>query len=174
MYLLNIEYWLSSDGEVPFQNPRGNATPPTRSLPNRYIKAPLRFTSQFKLISEFSELSDSVNHLLQQMLAHDCDRESTDMDVDRDVSGDSFLAFVEYARSVLSPEPEETGCEQNDRGEEPVGPGWSWIAGRILRTCMGYSSGVTAAILLSDLSQVRIVRRRARDISKSRFTHSQS
>lgn len=44
-------------GAVPLQNPRGNATPPTRSLPNRYIKAPLHFTSQFKLVSKFSYLS---------------------------------------------------------------------------------------------------------------------
>lgn len=88
------------------------------------------------------------------------------MEVDSDVQEDAFPAFVEYARSVLLPEAEEENYELNDRGEELVGPGWSWIAGRILRTCMAYSSGVTAAILLSDLSQVRTVKCRACEISR--------
>ena len=37
---------------------------------------------------------------------------------------------------------------------EASGPGWGWIAWSVLKTCTAYSSGVTAAILLSDLSQV--------------------
>lgn len=66
---------------------------------------------------------------------------------------DPFLAFIEYARAVIS--PEDDGIE--DPGEattEASGPGWGWIASRILKSCTAYSSGVTAAILLSDLSQV--------------------
>ncbi|KAF2289050.1 hypothetical protein GH714_025497 [Hevea brasiliensis] len=70
---------------------------------------------------------------------------------------DPFLAFVDYARSVLSPddewEGEGGGYETNDHGTETCAPGWSWIVSRILKTCITYSSGVTTAILLSDLSQ---------------------
>lgn len=60
---------------------------------------------------------------------------------------DPFLQFISYAKSVVSP-------DANEAGGESVGPGWSWIASRILKTCIAYSSGVTSAILLSDLSQV--------------------
>lgn len=63
---------------------------------------------------------------------------------------DSFLALIEYARSVLWPEEEDSNNDESDS----QGPGWSWIASRILRTCTAYSSGVTFAILLSDLAQV--------------------
>ncbi|KAK4800964.1 hypothetical protein SAY86_021451 [Trapa natans] len=73
------------------------------------------------------------------------------MEVDSEVQGDAFLEFIDYARSLLWPQAEENN-ELNDQIEEPV-PGWGWMAGRIIRTCMAYSSGVTAAILLSDLSQ---------------------
>ncbi|CAH9120489.1 unnamed protein product [Cuscuta epithymum] len=59
---------------------------------------------------------------------------------------DPFLQFIHYAKAILSP-------VENEDGGEPTGPGWSWIASRILKTCTSYSSGVTAAILLSDLSQ---------------------
>lgn len=59
---------------------------------------------------------------------------------------DAFLKFVNYARSVLSSD------DSNDLDE--IGPSWNWIVSRILKTCSAYSSGVTAAILLSDLSQV--------------------
>ncbi|KAF6170942.1 hypothetical protein GIB67_014759 [Kingdonia uniflora] len=63
---------------------------------------------------------------------------------------DVFLQFVDYARSVLSPEENHNvlGVYNNS------GPSWSWIVSRILKACSVYSSGVTAAILLSDLSQV--------------------
>ncbi|KAG7995347.1 hypothetical protein I3843_01G104200 [Carya illinoinensis] len=61
---------------------------------------------------------------------------------------DPFLAFIDYARSVLSPADDDSDPNGNCSG-----PGWSWIASRILKTCVAYSSGVTAAILLSDLSQ---------------------
>ncbi|KAF5465102.1 hypothetical protein F2P56_015134 [Juglans regia] len=61
---------------------------------------------------------------------------------------DPFLEFIDYARSVLSPADDDSDPNGNCSG-----PGWSWIASRILKTCVAYSSGVTAAILLSDLSQ---------------------
>lgn len=72
---------------------------------------------------------------------------------------DRFLAFVDYARSVLSLEAEEEVRDQDPNGNasETSGPGWSWIAIRILKTCVAYSSGVTTAILLSDLSQVSLL-----------------
>ncbi|GKV20509.1 hypothetical protein SLEP1_g30625 [Rubroshorea leprosula] len=66
---------------------------------------------------------------------------------------DPFLAFVEYARSMLSPEEEEEG-EGDEEGYDRSRPGWSWIASQILKTCVAYSSGVTYAILLSDVSHV--------------------
>ncbi|OMO58459.1 Nucleic acid-binding protein [Corchorus olitorius] len=74
-----------------------------------------------------------------------------EIDNDRNQEGeeDPFLAFIEYARSVLSPE-EDDDPNGNEAGN--TGPGWSWIVSRVLRTCISYSSGVTAAILLSDLS----------------------
>ncbi|KAI3779354.1 hypothetical protein L2E82_09069 [Cichorium intybus] len=37
--------------------------------------------------------------------------------------------------------------------EESSGPAWSWVTGRIIKTCKAYSSGVTPAIFLSELSQ---------------------
>ncbi|KAB1213496.1 hypothetical protein CJ030_MR5G003434 [Morella rubra] len=75
------------------------------------------------------------------------------MDVDQlQADEDPFLAFVDYARSALSPEPEDVQV-LNGNGAECSGPGWSWITSRILKTCVAYSSGVTAAILLSELSQ---------------------
>ncbi|PSR92506.1 Zinc finger protein like [Actinidia chinensis var. chinensis] len=75
------------------------------------------------------------------------DEDST-MDIDRPVEDqeDPFLQFIDYAKSVLSPEEDEGKDDSN-------GPGWSWIVSRILKTCIAYSSGVTSAILLSDLSQ---------------------
>lgn len=56
---------------------------------------------------------------------------------------DQFLKFIDYAKSILN----ETIVEGS------VEPSWNWIAHRILKTCISYSSGVTPAILLSDLSQ---------------------
>lgn len=76
------------------------------------------------------------------------------MEIDHGEEEDPFLAFIEYARSVIAPTDEGDGEVENGNGAETSGPGWSWIASRILKTCIAYSSGVTAAILLSDLSQV--------------------
>ncbi|KAI3717667.1 hypothetical protein L1987_69427 [Smallanthus sonchifolius] len=71
------------------------------------------------------------------------------MEVDTHVAEDDpFLGFVDYAISVLSPtEDEDVVDEESDR------PAWSWVSGRIIKTCKAYSSGVTPAILLSELSQ---------------------
>ncbi|CAO2821537.1 unnamed protein product [Amaranthus hypochondriacus] len=70
---------------------------------------------------------------------------------------DPFIEFIDYARSILSPqmnEDDEDGEVTSDSEErEREGPGWSWIASRVLKTCISYSSGVTSAILLSELSQ---------------------
>ncbi|XP_016581758.2 uncharacterized protein LOC107879169 isoform X2 [Capsicum annuum] len=78
------------------------------------------------------------------------DHEASDMELEREVlvieeEEDPFLQFIDYAKSVLSPD--------KDYGDDRKGPSWSWIASRILRTCIAYSSGVTSAILLSDLFQ---------------------
>lgn len=66
---------------------------------------------------------------------------------------DPFVRFIDYARSVLSPEDDED-FDPNIIVDETQRPSWNWIASRVLKTCAAYSSGVTAAILLSDLSQV--------------------
>lgn len=84
---------------------------------------------------------------------------------DKEEIEDPFLAFIDYARAVISPEQDEIEEEEEDvRKKNPSeavtevsGPGWGWIASRLLKTCTAYSSGVTAAILLSDLSQVPLL-----------------
>ncbi|KAJ6891403.1 hypothetical protein NC651_024793 [Populus alba x Populus x berolinensis] len=83
---------------------------------------------------------------------------------------DPFLAFIDHARSVLSPvegDEDEDIYDPSTKGSESTGPGWSWIASRILKTCIAYSSGVTSAILLSDLSQAWSEQRRS-GVSKKR------
>lgn len=71
---------------------------------------------------------------------------------------DPFLSLIEYARTVLWPEEEEASdYDPNIIGSDAGGAGWSWIASRILKTCIAYSSGVTVAILLSELSQVNFI-----------------
>lgn len=60
---------------------------------------------------------------------------------------DPFLQFIDYAKSVLSP-------DGNSNGDDSKGPSWRWITSRVLKSCIAYSSGVTSAILLSDLFQV--------------------
>ncbi|KAK4855093.1 hypothetical protein QYF36_003916 [Acer negundo] len=82
-----------------------------------------------------------------------------EVDYPHEEEEDPFLTLVEYARSMLWPvseEEEEAASDKYDpyrNGSETGGPGWSWIASRILKTCTAYSSGVTVAILLSDLFQ---------------------
>lgn len=79
-----------------------------------------------------------------------------------DVDDDPFLKFIDYARSILSSsindededaEGGEPSSDSEERERVRDGPGWCWIASRVLKTCISYSSGVTAAILLSELSQ---------------------
>ncbi|XP_057471952.1 uncharacterized protein LOC130760587 [Actinidia eriantha] len=74
--------------------------------------------------------------------------EDSIMDIDRPVEDqeDPFLQFIDYSKSVLSP-------EEDERKDDSNGPGWSWIVSRILKKCTSYSSGVTSAILLSDICQ---------------------
>ncbi|CAN1195055.1 hypothetical protein LINPERHAP2_LOCUS42897 [Linum perenne] len=89
----------------------------------------------------------------------DCSNGVSSMELDyKDVDDedDPFLAFVDYASSLLLPEDEDGGGEGPDTAEDEAqtsGPSWNWIAARIMRTCIAYSSGVTAGILLSELSQ---------------------
>ncbi|KAG4962807.1 hypothetical protein JHK85_040253 [Glycine max] len=61
---------------------------------------------------------------------------------------DPFLKFVDYARSKLL----SLEGDRNKDDDDADGLGWSWIVSRILKTCIAYSSGVTPAILLSELS----------------------
>ncbi|CAN1806538.1 hypothetical protein LINPERHAP1_LOCUS24701 [Linum perenne] len=89
----------------------------------------------------------------------DCSNGVSSMELDyKDVDDedDPFLAFVDYASSLLLPQDEDGGGEGPDTAEDEAqtsGPSWNWIAARIMRTCIAYSSGVTAGILLSELSQ---------------------
>ncbi|KAL3508164.1 hypothetical protein ACH5RR_033546 [Cinchona calisaya] len=64
-------------------------------------------------------------------------------DEEENPDSDPFLKFIDYAQSILN----------ESENENSNGPGWSWTASRILKTCIAYSSGVTPALLLSDLSQ---------------------
>ncbi|GFQ01767.1 hypothetical protein PHJA_002320600 [Phtheirospermum japonicum] len=73
------------------------------------------------------------------------ENETTEMEIEEE-ENDPFLKFIDYAKSILY----ENGGELEE--ELLHSPGWSWIANRILRTCVAYSSGVTPAILLSELS----------------------
>ncbi|KAL6522893.1 hypothetical protein OROHE_016740 [Orobanche hederae] len=79
------------------------------------------------------------------------EKETTGMEIEESIvseeeENDSFLKFIDYAKSILY---EDGGDIEEDSIRSP---GWSWIANRILRTCVAYSSGVTPAILLSELS----------------------
>ncbi|ONK78741.1 uncharacterized protein A4U43_C02F21940 [Asparagus officinalis] len=68
---------------------------------------------------------------------------------------DAFIGFVEHARSMLASSLSEEGGDNDGGGGRGDGsdPSWSWVLSRILKTCIAYSSGVTPAILLSDLFQ---------------------
>lgn len=87
-----------------------------------------------------------------------------DLDLNQEEEGkkkeeeeDHFLKFIDYARSELLEDEEES--DPTGDGAATAGPGWSWIVSRILKTCVAYSSGVTPAILLSELFQVVQLRR---------------
>ncbi|CAN6469043.1 unnamed protein product [Victoria cruziana] len=62
---------------------------------------------------------------------------------------EEFLRFVDSARRTLAEEFRPTGVEDSEA--DSFGPSWGWVFSRILKTCVAYSSGVTPAILLSDL-----------------------
>ncbi|XP_057856074.2 uncharacterized protein LOC131065551 isoform X2 [Cryptomeria japonica] len=64
-----------------------------------------------------------------------------------DEAEDSFLQFVASAQSMLA------AGESDTEKDLSKGPPWSWVCTQILATCKAYSSGVTSAILLSDLHQ---------------------
>ncbi|KAI4334969.1 hypothetical protein L6164_013661 [Bauhinia variegata] len=81
-----------------------------------------------------------------------------DIDLPQEEDEDRFLKFIDYARSELLQEDEDR--DPNGDGPGSFGPGWSWIVSRILKTCIAYSSGVTPAILLSELSQAWSEQRR--------------
>lgn len=70
-----------------------------------------------------------------------------------DDDDDAFLGLVEYARSMLFSEDDDSDAAAAGVGDPPAPP-WSWVVSRILKTCVAYPSGVTSAILLSDLFQV--------------------
>ena len=69
--------------------------------------------------------------------------------------GGAFLEFVDYAVSVLSSSGDD-GYESPGDGPAPARPPWGWVVAQVLKSCRAYSSGVTAAIILSDLSQVSL------------------
>lgn len=70
---------------------------------------------------------------------------------------DVFVTFVESARRMLceSFETEQhRECDATAGRSQSHGPSWSWVCTRILTCCKAYPSGVTAAILLSELYEV--------------------
>ncbi|PWZ52593.1 hypothetical protein Zm00014a_019819 [Zea mays] len=68
--------------------------------------------------------------------------------------GGPFLEFVDYAISMLSSSAGDgDGYESPGDGPAPARPPWGWAVAQLLKSCCAYSSGVTAAILLSDLFQ---------------------
>ncbi|WVZ61165.1 hypothetical protein U9M48_011080 [Paspalum notatum var. saurae] len=68
--------------------------------------------------------------------------------------GAAFLEFVDYAISMLSPPGGDgDGYESPGDGPAPPRPPWAWAVAQLLKSCCAYSSGVTAAILISDLFQ---------------------
>ncbi|KAF7837720.1 nucleic acid-binding-like protein [Senna tora] len=88
----------------------------------------------------------------------DVDLHQEDEGKEKEEEEDYFLKFIDYARSELL-EVEEDRDPDGD-GAITDGPGWTWIVSRILKTCVAYSSGVTPAILLSELSQAWAEQRR--------------
>ncbi|KAI3916323.1 hypothetical protein MKW98_004764 [Papaver atlanticum] len=66
---------------------------------------------------------------------------------------DAFLGFIDYAISILTSDEKNDSDRDVESSNNYAGPSWNWIVSRILKTCSAYSSGVTSAILLSDLSQ---------------------
>ncbi|BBN11032.1 hypothetical protein MPTK1_5g08480 [Marchantia polymorpha subsp. ruderalis] len=76
---------------------------------------------------------------------------------------DVFVTFVESARRMLceSFETEQhRECDATAGRSQSHGPSWSWVCTRILTCCKAYPSGVTAAILLSELYESWLARER--------------
>ncbi|CAL4928213.1 unnamed protein product [Urochloa decumbens] len=70
--------------------------------------------------------------------------------------GGAFLDFVDYAISMLSSSAgggDGDGYESPGDGPPPARPPWGWAVAQVLKSCCAYSSGITAAIVLSDLFQ---------------------
>ncbi|XP_028751755.1 uncharacterized protein LOC114711507 [Neltuma alba] len=82
--------------------------------------------------------------------AMDIDLQPEEEGKEKEEEEDYFLRFIDYARSELL--EVEGDPDPNGDGAVVDLPGWSWIVSRILKTCIAYSSGVTPAILLSELS----------------------
>lgn len=128
-------------------------TSPKRTIPapkrNVTVQIPSQLVRRIQVFEIANQRVKGTNQLNNS-------NEDSLMDIENQ---DPFQAFIDHARSVLSPvegDEDEEIYDPSTNGSESTGPGWSWIASRILKTCIAYSSGVTSAILLSDLSQVII------------------
>jgi hypothetical protein len=69
---------------------------------------------------------------------------------------DVFIRLVEEARaSLLLHQRQQLQLQQEKkRKQQQQEPSWAWVCMRLLSCCSAYPSGVTPAILLSDLFQV--------------------
>jgi hypothetical protein len=69
---------------------------------------------------------------------------------------DVFIRLVEEARaSLLLHQQQQLQLQQEKkRKQQQQEPSWAWVCMRLLSCCSAYPSGVTPAILLSDLFQV--------------------
>lgn len=83
-----------------------------------------------------------------------CDDLFAEMPAKSEQDEDPFVAFVEYAKTLIFTDGNGDEQARSENEVQKNSPGWGWIASRILKTCIAYSSGVTEAILLSDLAQV--------------------
>ncbi|XP_051125558.1 uncharacterized protein LOC127247647 [Andrographis paniculata] len=68
----------------------------------------------------------------------------------REEQDDPFLIFIHNVRSTLCGLP--PALDDDPLQPPGSGMGWGWIANRLLKTCATYPSGVTPAILLSEIS----------------------
>jgi hypothetical protein len=74
---------------------------------------------------------------------------------------DVFIRLVEEARASLLLHQQqqlqlrqEKKRKQQQQQQQQQEPSWAWVCMRLLSCCSAYPSGVTPAILLSDLFQV--------------------
>ncbi|KAL2614116.1 hypothetical protein R1flu_025808 [Riccia fluitans] len=73
---------------------------------------------------------------------------------------DAFVNFVESARRMLSESFETDKPKECGAATGGSQPSWSWVCTRILTCCKSYPSGVTPAILLSELYEAWLARER--------------